>query len=157
MADGDTGYGSKTAITITLTSLADQASRQSTVWNTTTGNQIDEMILVKSNGGSASCVDYGFVYAAGALDNTDNEFTDVIGTTDATFATGNIKNSPFLGSLLYAGTSIVRAGPFSAASAFGGFLPAAVGLIFNNESGAALSATATDHELEYIPVYLSAA
>jgi len=156
VADIDQSFGTKTTITCTLTSLADGASRQSTVWDMGAGNQIDEFVMMRTLG-LAGSIDYVFVYVFGALDTTSDHFTDAAGASDAAFTTANIKNSPLLGSVAMNGVTGVKAGPFSVASAFGGFLPAEGGLIVNNESAAALSATAGDHVLEYIPVYVTSA
>ena len=107
--------------------------------------------------GQASGVDYCFVYVFGALDTTSNEFTDGAGTTDAAFTTANILNSPLLGTIAMNAATAVKAGPFSVASAFGGFIPAEMGIIVNNESGAALSATGGDHDFEHQSIYMTSA
>lgn len=156
MADVDTSYGTKTAITITLASMIDGDSQQSTAWDMSTGNAIDHFVMCQTTGQSGGS-DYCFVYVFGALDTTSNEFTDGAGATDADFTTANILNSPLLGTIAMNAATAVKAGPFSVASAFGGFLPAEGGIIVNNESGAALSTTAGDHDFEYIPVYVSSA
>lgn len=156
MADIDTNYGTKTAITITLASLADGSSRQSTSWSTLTGNQIDQLVRARSNGQSGG-IDFCMIYVFGALDDSSNEFTDNAGASDAAFTTANIKNSPLLGALSMNAATAVCGGPYSIASAFGGFLPAEVGLIVHNDSGAALHATGSEHDFEYIPVYVSSA
>ena len=156
MADIDTSYGTKAAITITLTSLADGSSRQSTTWDMTSGNAIDFFVMCQTNGQSGG-VDYCYLNVFGGLDTTSNEFTDNAGASDAAFTTANILNSPMLGSIKMNAATAVAAGPYSIASAFGGLLPAEGGIIVNNESGAALSATASDHDFEYLPIYLTSA
>lgn len=153
----DTSRNGKAAFTITLTSLADTSSRQSTAVDVDGGgSQIDCFVMCQTNG-QASGNDYCFVYVFGALDTSSNEFTDGAGASDAAFTTANILNSPQLGVIAMNATTAVKAGPFSVASAFGGFLPAEIGLIVNNESAAALSATAADHDFEYDTLYVTSA
>jgi hypothetical protein len=158
MPSVDQAFGSKVTITCTLTSLADSASQQSNSWDMGVGNQIDEFVLIGTNAQSGG-TDYVFVYVYGAIEAgiSPKKYTDGATGLNSTFTTASIKNSPLLGSIAMNAATAVRAGPFSIASAFGGFLPAEGGLIVNNEANSALSATSGDHVLEYVPVYITSA
>lgn len=152
MASGDikNAYATKATITCTLTSLANGSSRESDVVDNTTNKYKDALVRIKSKGqASGTGVIRVFVY--GALGDTD--YTDLATGADAAFTAG-LRNSAFLGAVqMNAATSAVTAGPYSVAAAFGGILPSKWGLVFLNNSGAALSATGGDHVVEYEGVY----
>ena len=156
MPNIDTGFGTKAEFTKTLASLADGASWATAAVNFTTGDAIDVFIFVQTTG-QASGTDFVFVYAYASMDNTDAEYTDGATGSSASFTTANILNSPLVGTVAMNATTAVKAGPWSLASAMGGLIPARAGLIVNNESAAALSATEGDHVLEYMPVYVLSA
>jgi hypothetical protein len=139
-------FAAKATITVTLTSLADGGARETTVVDNTTNLYLDALLRIKSNGlaGSTALLE---VYAYAAL--SDNDYTDGATGTDAAFTTANIKNAIPVGSVQMNGATAIKAGPFSIAAAFGGVLPSKWGLIFKNASGAALSATAGDHVIEF--------
>lgn len=152
MASGDIKnvYATKATITCTLTSLANGSSRESTVIDNTTSLYKDALLRIKSKG-QASGTGVVRVFAYAALGDTD--YTDLATGSDAAFTAG-LRNVAFVGAVqMNAATSAVTAGPISIAAAFGGILPSKWGLIVLNNSGAALSATAGDHVLEYEGVY----
>lgn len=151
MASGDikNAYATKATITCTLTSLANGSSRESTAIDNTTNLFKDAMVRIKTNGqASGTGVLRVFVYAA--LGDTD--YSDLATGSDASFTAG-LRNSAFLGAVQMNSATGVVAGPFSVAAAFGGILPSKWGLIVLNNSGAALSATAGHHVLEYEGVF----
>lgn len=139
-------YGTKTAVTITLTSLADDSARESTFIDNATAKFLDVLLRIKSNG-LAGSVDNLEIYAYASLGDTD--YTDGATGSDAAFTAANIKNSPLLPLLGMNGATQVKYGPISLAAVFGGQLPERWGLIVKNSSGANLSATAGDHVVEY--------
>ncbi len=155
-AQGDVknAYGSKTSITITLTSLANAAGRESTVIDNTTNKFLDALIRFKTNG-QASGTALVDIYIYAALGDTT--YTDAATGTDAAFTAANRRNSKYLGSVQMNAATSVTGGLFSVAAAFGGVLPDKWGLIVINNSGAALSATGGDHVIEYEGVFLNVA
>ena len=149
-SDHQIKYGSTTAITCTLTSLADTAGRQSTAIDNSANLFDDALVRIKTNGqaGGTGILE---VYAYAAVGDTI--YSDSATGSDAAFTAAGRKNSPIVGGVLLNAATGVVSGPMSIADAFGGRLPHKWGLIFVNQSGAALSATAGDHDLDYIGVY----
>jgi hypothetical protein len=138
-------YGSKTAITWTGTSLANGSSRESTVVNMTSTKCADVRLRFQSKG-QTSGTSYIRWYVYTGLGDT--LYTDNATGSDAAFTTANIFNSRFLGSQkMNAGTSATNV-EFQLSDIFT-TVPDKWGVIGDNESGAALSATAGDHVLEY--------
>lgn len=138
-------YGSKTTITWTGTSLGSTSARESTVINWTSTRCADARIRIQSKG-QASGTNFVDWYVYTALGDTT--YTDAATGTDAAFTAANRFNSRYLGSLkMNAATSAVQA-EFQLSDIFGS-MPDKWGLIGINNSGAALSATAGDHVLEY--------
>ncbi len=138
-------YGSKTTITWTGTSLGSTSARESTVINWTSTRCADARIRIQSKGQASGThfVDW-YVYTALG----DTTYTDAATGTDAAFTAANRFNSRYLGSLkMNAATSAVQA-EFQLSDIFGS-MPDKWGLIGINNSGAALSATAGDHVIEY--------
>lgn len=150
MADRKLAYGAKTAITVTLTSLANAAARESTVVDNTVNKYLDARVRVKTNGlaGGGSSLD---VYVYSAL--SDTSYSDGATGTDAAFTAANRLNSKYLDSVVLNGATAVVAELRSIAACFGGIMPSKWGLIFVNRTGQALSATAGDHVIEYQGMY----
>jgi len=142
-------FGSKTTITCTLTSLANGSARESTVIDNTSAKFRNVRIRVQTKG-QTSGTSYLDVYVYTALGDTT--YTDGATGSDAAFTAANRFNSRYIGSVkCNAGTSAVQ-GEMQMADAFPD-CPDKWGLIFVNNSGAALSATAGDHVIEYEGVY----
>lgn len=150
MADIKQAFGTKTTITCTLTSLANGSAREATVVDNTTNKFADALLRVKTNG-QASGTSFLEVYGYSALGDTT--YTDAATGTDAAFTAANIKNSVLIGVVQMNAATSVTWGARSIAAAFGGRLPDKWGLIFKNSSGAAMSATAGDHVIEFEGVY----
>lgn len=150
MADIKAAFATKATVTVTLTSLANGSARESTVIDNSTNKYLDAMLRVKTNGIAGATAAMA-VYAYGALNDTT--YTDGATGSDAAFTAASIKNAKLIGVVSMNAATAVTAGPMSVASAFGGVLPNKWGLIFRNDSGAALSATAGDHVVEYEGVY----
>lgn len=147
MATVTTAYAAKATITITLTSLANGSARESTAIDNTTNKYLDALVRVQSNGsaaGNTGAVDF-YVYAALG----DTTYADAATGTDAAFTAANRDNARYLGSVTMNATTGVVAVLPSVAFAFGGVMPSKWGLIAVNNSGAALSATAAQHVVEY--------
>lgn len=150
MADIKAAYGSKTAVTITLTSLANAAGRESTVIDNTTTKYLDLLLRILTKGQASGTVTLD-IYAYAALGDTT--YTDGATGSDAAFTAANRLNAVPVGSVQMNAATGPVSKMFSVAQAFGGVLPDKVGFIFINSSGAALSATGGDHVVEYEGVY----
>lgn len=138
-------YGAKTTITWTGTSLGNGNGRESTAIDWTSTRCYDGRIRVQTKG-QASGTAYLDWYVYTALGDTT--YTDLATGTDAAFTAANRFNSRYLGSIrMNANTSAVI-GEFQLSDIFGS-MPDKWGLIGINNSGAALSATAGDHVIEY--------
>jgi hypothetical protein len=151
MANINIKYGAKTAITVTLTSLAaTPAGRQSVYVDNTANQYFDALVRIQTKGtaGSVNLLDV-FVYSALG----DTTFTDGCTGTDVAFTPANRRNAKPLGSVQMDTTPGAVQGMWSVRAAFNGVMPDRWGLIFINNSGAALSATGTDHVVEYEGVY----
>lgn len=141
------------AVTITLTSLADNNARESTAIDVTAlGNVLDLLLRIKTNGQAGGTgILRVFLYAA--LETASPIYTDGVTGSDAAFTAANIKNSVQLPPLqMNAATGVVY-GPVGLAAFFGGALPKKLGLIIENKSGATLSATGGDHDVDVLPVF----
>lgn len=135
-----------TAVTCTLTSLANTAARQSTAIDNTTSLNVDYLLRVKTNGQASGTATLD-VYVYGAAEGTTPVYSDGATGTDGTITATSVQNSRLLGSVQMNAATAVTWGPMSVAAAFGGTLPPKFGFIFINNSGAALSATSADHSI----------
>lgn len=143
------GLGSKTTITVTLTSLANGSARESTVINNTSTKYRNVRIRFQTKGQSSGTA-YLDVYLYTALGDTT--YTDGATGSDAAFTAANRKNSRYLGSILMNAATAAVQGELQTKDAYAD-CPDKWGLICINNSGAALSATAGDHVIEYEGVY----
>lgn len=135
-------YAAKSTITVTLTSLTNTSKRESTAFFSAA--YVDYLIRLQTKG-QASSTAYVNVYVYEALGDTT--YTGNATGTDAAY-TGVLGNTRFLGAILMnaATTAVQAAWKLSDVMVT---VPNAGGLIFDNESGATLSATAGDHIAEF--------
>ena len=143
-----------TAITLTLTSLANGSWRQSTVVVNTSDLYIDALVggsvQVGTSPTAGSTID---IYAYGQYD-ASGEYTGGASGSDSAYTAGeDVGTLRFLTSIVVgpSGTSDVdyEWGPVSVAQAFGGVLPQRWGLVVENNTGATLNATGTNNETAY--------
>lgn len=146
-------YGTSTAITCTLASLADSATvgRQSTVVDNTSNLYDDALLFIQVKTAGTLATPFAvYVYIFGSEDGTNYIADDgVIGATDAAYtvnAASNLKG-PFI--INTPVTAKIYATTVSVASCFGGIMPRKWGFVVVNDSGAALSATEGDHLKSY--------
>jgi hypothetical protein len=144
MATVTWSYGTPQTYAVTLTGLASAAARQGPVIDNTTTGYLDGLFRIKTNGatGGTNLLDV-YVYSSSG----DAVYTDGATGTDAAFTAANRLNARYLGSVQMNAATGVIAMLGGIAAAFGGVMPAKFGLIFINNSGAALSSTAADHEV----------
>ncbi len=151
-------YGSATTITITLTSLASDASliagRQSTVIDNTSDLAIDSIVGGKiTTGTSPTASKLIAVWAFGSWDGT--LYSGGAGASDANFSpTGEITLMKLLTVIPTDATSdhTYEFGPFSIAQAFGGTMPRLWGVFVVHNTAQNLNATGSNHVLKYTPV-----
>ena len=94
-----------------------------------------------------------YIYAYGSEDGTD--YTDNATGTDAAITLRSptnlrligVINTPDVGGLTY------KSHPMSVAAAFGGVMPRKWGIVIENKTGLAFSATEGDHTKEFSGIY----
>ncbi|KAF0234071.1 MAG: hypothetical protein FD177_983 [Desulfovibrionaceae bacterium] len=161
MADIKTKYGTEAqAITITLDSLTNNSSRQSTVIDNTTDLYTDALVQVSINvpAGTALATAVCEVYAYGMVDYTTTptypDWTSGIGSdpidgTDGAVVLPSTTNLTFLGTVACptnasnAYTYVSRL--MAVAPAFGGILPAKWGIVVTNKTGLTLASGCFAH------------
>jgi len=159
MTDIKTAYGTSTALTISLASLASSldAGRESTAVDNTSNLFIDAMVQVKIalQAGTPAVDKAVYVYAYGSEDGTT--YTDNATGTDANITLRNppvakligIIPCPDLGGLTY------ESNPMSVAKAFDWILPRKWGVIVRNNTNVTFSVTAGDHAVKYTGQYFT--
>lgn len=156
-------YGTKVTMTMTLTSLASDTSlvagRESTaVDNKDVDDAIDALVGGLVTTGTTPTTGRQIeVWAYGSYDDTT--YTSSATGTDANLTPGEKTLLRLLTMIPTTGTSdkAYRWGPFSVAQAFGGILPVQWGIYIVHNTAVALNATATNHEVEYVPVKFESA
>ena len=150
-------YGSPTAITLTLASLATASTlltgRESTVVNSTTSLSVDYLvggtITVSSAGATANTQIE--VWSYGSYDGTN--YSGGATGSDAALTVTNTKNQMRLLTTIPVSTTSSQAyvwGPFSVAQAYGGAPPVKWGVFVTHNTGANLNASG--QETDYIPI-----
>jgi len=159
MADVKTAYGSAgQALTITLTSLADSATagRESTAVDNSSNKFLDVLVSARfktQNSGAIAAPSAVFVWAYASVDG-GSEFTDAVTGTDAAITLDSPVNLKLLGAVYFSAINQSRkGGPWSLAALFGGKMPERWGIVVQNDAGTALSATGSDHAVEWQGVY----
>jgi hypothetical protein len=144
MADAKLAFGTATAFTITLNSLASSstAGRESTAIDNSSNLYLDafvEVLLSYPNLAPANDK-AAYVYAYGSVDGTN--YTGSATGSDAAITLQSPTVVPFLGVIPTPTQNIAyRSAPMSVATAFGGILPPKWGIIVVNFSGQTLNAS----------------
>lgn len=141
MADIQGKWEAKSTITITLTSLADGAARQSAA---ITLSGLGANVRVTTKAAAANTGTCG-VYFAGALGDTT--YAGGASGSDAAYTAAQLDNLEKLGDITLDGTNAVTK-LFSIGAKFGGAMPSKGAIVISDDSGGALSATAGDHVVE---------
>ena len=158
MANVKTAYGTAgQALTITLTSLADSstAGRESTAVSNVTDAFLDVLVTckIKTSTGTISAPSAAFVYAYATVDG-GSEWPDTVTGTDAAITLNNPTQLKLLGAVYAAAVSTTyKGGPWSLAALYGGRMPERWGVVIVNDTGVALTATGSDHAVEWQGVY----
>jgi hypothetical protein len=156
-------YGSKVTLTMTLAALASDtaliAGRSSAaVDNKDTDFAVDAMVggQVMTGTGPTAARQIE-IWAYGSYDDTN--FSGGATGADATLTPDDKSLMMLLCVIPTVNTAnkAYRWGPYSIAQAFGGFVPVQWGIYVVHNTGVALNATGTNHEVEYTPVKLQSA
>lgn len=155
MANIKQEFGSSTAITITLNSLASAGTRESTAIVNTTDKFLDALVTViaKLAAGTPASDKAIYVYAYGSEDGTN--YTDNATGYDAAITLRNPTNLKLVATIAVpdAGALTYKSHPFSIAAAFGGVMPRKWGIVVENKSGLALDTTG--NSASYTGIYAS--
>lgn len=130
-------------ITCTITSLANNAARQSTVVDNSSNLYLDALVHVKVKSAAASTSASGYVevFAYGTADG-GTTYSDSATGADGAITLTAPPNMRRIGVInVVANSTTYNGGPFSVAAAFGGILPQKWGIVVVNKSGATLDAS----------------
>ena len=162
MASVKLAFGTATAFTITLNSLASSgtAGRESTVVDNSTNLYVDALVEVRINYPNSVPANEKaiYVYAYGSLDGTN--YPEGLTGADAAYtflgSAGALTTALRLIGVIPANQNTdKRYGPFPVAPAFGGLMPAKWGIAVLNYSGQTLAAT--NCAAQYREVYATVA
>lgn len=155
-------YGTSTSITIgsAIGGLANSTTsvvQTEAVTTPTTNNIVDCIVRVTIKGaGTVASPFAANVFVFGSEDGTTfpDDATATVTTGALTLsANGSNLTAKFLGQVAVPTAASYDSQPWSIAAAFGGILPRKWGLIIQNQTGASLDATASNHTASYTPVY----
>lgn len=155
MANIKQAYGTSTQMTITLASLANASLRESDAVDNSTDLFLDALVGGKITTGTSPTANRTIViYAYGSVDG-GTTFTGGAGGSDAAYSDGEQVNMRVLAVISTDNTSdrTYEFGPVSVARVFGGHLPEHWGIVVENNTGASLNATGSNHEIRYQGVY----
>lgn len=165
MASVKTEYGSSSAVTITLASLASSstlvAGRESTAIDNSTNKYLDFLLAGFVTTGTSPTAGTIEIDVVGCQDDTT--WPDVFDGTDSneTITSSDIKNAicRYAASMVTDATSnrAYPFGPVSVASLFGGSLPKKWVVFCAHSTVASLNATGTNHSILITPVYATVA
>jgi hypothetical protein len=140
------------ALTITLTSLASAAGRESTAVDNSSNLYSDVLIMVKSRTGASGTSSTGYmtVYAYGSVDGGSTYSGNATGS-DAGITPQNMNS---IGRIdMVANSTNYRSPIMSLAAAFGGVMPERWGVVIVNNTGATIDGTGSNHAVLWQGVY----
>jgi hypothetical protein len=154
MADIKEAFGTSTAMTITLASLAASATvgRESTAVDNTSNKYLDAQVYLAIKLQTGSPARGIYVFAYGSEDGTN--YTDNATGSDAGLTLRDPTNLRRIG-IIWTPTSgaLTYKGVFNVAPAFGGVLPRKWGIVVINDTGLALDTTEGNHIKTYTGIY----
>lgn len=162
MANINLAYGSSSALTCTLASLASDtnvlAGRESTAVSNITTPQLDYLLAGKIKAGTTPTAGRIEVWAYAQVEDTPTYPDTITGTDSArTLTSADIKASALrLVASMTTDTTTGRNywfGGVSLASLYGGIVPKRWGLFVAHNTGVALDSTGSNHALWSTPVY----
>jgi hypothetical protein len=154
MATQTLNFGTRTALTITLASLANAAYRESTEVDNSTTLAVDGILHgVITAGTSPTTGNTITVYVAGS-DGTSTRVGNLTGT-DSSITPAGEQTQFEIARIIPVDATSNHAYEFfvgSIASLFGGVMPKKFSVIVLNSTGVALNATGGNHSINYTPV-----
>jgi hypothetical protein len=151
MANIKTAFNSATALTITIASLADGSGRAATSVDNSSNKFIsaDIRVKIKTGASGVSATGYVAVYLIRSEDGTN--YDDGFGASDAAYTP---VNATLLGYISATANATTYQGVFDTGQ-LGLTLPQKWSIGILNKTGAALDATAGNHEIKYMEKYLT--
>ncbi|HVX90632.1 MAG TPA: hypothetical protein VHC20_03270 [Candidatus Paceibacterota bacterium] len=150
-------YGTATALTMTLASLASDtnlvAGRSSAAVDNTSDDAVDAIVGGKVTTGTSPTASRQIeVWMIASYDGTS--YSGGATGSDANFTPQSKTLLALLTIIPTTGTSnqTYTWGPFSVANAFGGVMPVKWGVYIVHNTGVALNSTGSNHEVKYMPV-----
>jgi hypothetical protein len=140
MADVKQEFAASASITITLNSLGSGSARESTAIDNGTNKYLDALVRVSVSVGTVANPKEVRVYVYGSEDGTIYE--DPATGTDAAITLEDPPVMKLARVIPVPTSSKVYEAIFSVAQCFGGAMPRKWGLVVDNQSGAALAASA---------------
>lgn len=152
-------YGtSDQAITITIVGLADTTLRESDSITNASNLFLDVFVGGKLTTGTSPAATGQFIVYVYATVDGGTTWTSGATGSDAAFAPDAAeKNNLFLlgvASTDVTNDQVYELGPFSVASAFGGVMPEQWGIVVENDTGATVNATPSNHDLNYQGIHM---
>ena len=136
-------------VTITLASLANNTTRESTAWDWSGFDDILLEATIKGGASTVAATGAATIYAYATVDG-GTTYTEGATGTDAAFTMPAITQLFVVGVLfINANGQTRKGGPWSLGAIFGGTLPARGGVIVVNETGDAFDSTASNHHIQY--------
>lgn len=146
-------YGTSTAITHTLASLANNAVRQSAVVDNSSDLFSDAVVLVQVKTSSSSLANDKacYVYVFGSEDGTIYQGSSAEGNGggDSALTLDNPTNMILARIINCPAVSTTYKVIFNVASFFGGVMPKKWGIAVHNYTGQSLDSTAGNHKVQY--------
>ncbi len=163
MTTATPSYGTSAALTMTLASLASDTSliagREATAVDNTSDLAVDSLVGGKVTTGTSPTASRQIeVWAIGSYDGT--ALSAGATGSDANFSPTGEKTLLKLLTIIPTDATSNHSyewGPFSIAQAFGGTMPKKWSVYIVHNTGVALNATGTNHEVKYTPVKYSSA
>lgn len=145
-----TQYGTATAITVTASTLANAAARQSTaVTSGVTNNTADYRVYVKATPNGAPTGNHKAVYIWVVTSENGTDYTGNATGSDAAITLDSPNQFAFGTAIALSATSSARGASFSLKAACGGSIPAKWAIVVENQCGVALSAFSAIYREEY--------
>jgi hypothetical protein len=141
-------YGTRTAVTCTLASLANGSNRQSAAVSNATALAVDYEVAIQVTTGTSPTANDTIIVYCYAGDGTT--YAGGCTGSDAAYSAGQELQLVLCALIVVSATSNTSYQVVipSIAALFGGTLPKAFGFVVENASGAALNSTAGNHFIE---------
>jgi hypothetical protein len=157
MSDIKQKFGTSTAVTITLASLASSATagRESTAIDNTTNLYLDALLYVQCKLQTGTPASDLSIYVYGYASEDGTNYTDPATGSDAAITLRDPTNLRLIGILSTPDSGgLTYKGVYQVAHAFGGQMPRKWGVVVRNYTNITFSATGSDHAISYTGIHL---